>query len=187
MKTLANQSSERTSLSLMRSVLFGGFICLALTLVLPLPLWAEDALPSATGEVLLVVDGNISHTNAGDEAHFDLAMLQALPPAEFSTHTPWEDGLNHFAGTLLSDVLAAAGASSSEFFATAIDDYQVEFGGVDLERYPVLLAWEQNGELITLRNLGPLRIMFPFDDYPELDTNANRALAVWQLITMSVR
>ena len=156
-------------------------------LILCTPLVANDDLVPATGDVLLVIDGNIAQTNAGEEAHFDLAMLQSLPPAEFSTHTPWEDGLNHFAGALLSDVLSAVGASSTDFFAVAVDEYQVEFSGVDLERYPVLLAWEHNGEPISVRKLGPLRIMFPFDDHPELDNNANRAMAVWQLIKMSVR
>lgn len=162
------------------------YMALALGICLPLAT-AADELSPPTGDVLLIIDGDIAHTNVGDEAHLDLAMLQALPPLEFSTHTPWEDGLNHFAGARLSDVLSAVGASSSDFLAVGTDDYQVEFAGVDLERYPVLLAWEHNGEPISLRKLGPLRILFPFDDYPELDTNINRAMAVWQLIKMSVR
>lgn len=147
---------------------------------------SAEELPQPTGDVLLVIDGDISRTNVGDEAHFDLEMLQALPPHEVQTHTPWEDGLNQFAGTRLSDLLATVGAGSEKFMAVGVDDYQAEFHDIDLQRFAVLVAWEHNGELMTLRQLGPLRIMFPFDDYPELDSHSSRAMAVWQLTRMTV-
>lgn len=160
-------------------------IAMSLALIAPPALTAGDLAPPS-GEVLLIVDGAISNTNVDNAAHLDLAALQSLPRHEFSSRNPWQEGVQHFAGVRLSDLLEFLGAESSEFLAYGFDDYKAEFEGVDVERYPVLLAWEHNGELISLRELGPLRIMFPFDDYPELQTNLSEAMSVWQLVRMTV-
>lgn len=148
--------------------------------------WAED-LPAPVGDVLLKIDGAISRTNVGDEAHLDRAILESLPRFSFETTSPWYEGVESFSGALIKDVLEAVGASSDSFLAAGFDDYAAEVTGLDFDRIPVLLAWERNGEPMTLRNLGPLWIMFPFDDFPdELDSHDVGAMAVWQLVTMTV-
>lgn len=49
-------------------------------------------LPSPAGEILLTVTGRIAHTNDGDRAVFDRAMLEALGPVTFTTTTPGPKG-----------------------------------------------------------------------------------------------
>ncbi len=154
-----------------------------------------QANSSPTGEVLLVVDGAINPGGAyADSAEdqckalgFDMAMLKAMPQHEVATTTPWDEGLRRFSGVRISDLFEAVGAESSTFLARGVDDYQAEFSGVDVDKYPVIVALEEDGAPISVRNLGPLRIIFPFDDHPELLTNNNKAIAVWQLIHMTVR
>ena len=148
---------------------------------------AYAALDPPQGEVLLIVDGEIQHTNAGDEAHFDRTMLEALERHGFSTVTPWTEGVQRFEGARLNALLSAVGARSNRFLARATDDYAIEFDGVDLDRYPVILAFLHNDEPMSLRRLGPLRIMFPFDDYPATRTHTTESLSVWQLVHMTVR
>ena len=58
---------------------------------------------------------------------------------------------------------------------------------MDLARYPVIVADSQDGETLTVRRLGPLRIMFPFDEHPELLNQGSMAMSVWQLTRMDVR
>ena len=147
---------------------------------------ADGALPPPEGEVLLVVHGDIERPNVGDEARLDRALLEGLPRTRFVTHTPWTDGAEAFEGVRLSTLLEAVGARRTRFEAIALDDYQVTVEGLDVERYPIIIADTRDGRPMTTRRLGPLWIMFPFDDHPELLTLTNKAFSVWQLLEMDV-
>ena len=83
-------------------------------------------------------------------------------------------------------MLEHLGTSSSEFLAWADDGYEATFKGVDVEKYPVILAYKKNGEFLSLRDLGPLWIMFPFDQYKELDVQPIYEIAVWQLSRIEI-
>jgi len=160
---------------------------LVLFAVIANPLSASAALDPPAGRVLLVIDGNISNPNVGDELQLDREALKALTGVSFKTQTPWDaDEWQEFSGVSLRALLEAAGAGSTTFTAVGVDDYAAEFGDVDLDKYAVMIAYEQSGKAISLRHLGPLRIMFPFSDHPELKNEAVAAMAVWQLVRMTV-
>lgn len=164
---------------------------LSLALAAPLAALARatEPLPPPEGETLLVVRGAIDLPNVGDEAHIGREHLESLPRERFTTRTPWTDDPDGhtFEGVRLSALLEAVGARGSRIKALGTDDYAATLEGLDFERYPIIVADTQDGEPLTLRTLGPLWIMFPFDDHPELETQANTAAAVWQLIEMDVR
>jgi len=146
-----------------------------------------DALPAPEGPVLLKITGNLRLPNVGDELHLDKQTLEAFELVTFSTHTIQSEGLQAFTGVRLSDLFKAAGANPESFIATGIDDYKFTVTGKEIWEYPVIVAYKQNGEYMNIRKLGPLRIMFPFDDYPELQTQKNEASAVWQLIELELQ
>jgi len=153
--------------------------------VLPV-LATADELPAATDPVILKASGKLTNSNTPSGVELDLAMLEALPAVTFSTESPWTEGVTEWTGVRLNELLTFIGATSNRFVARALDDYEVTFEKVDLDKHPVILAYKQNGEYMSVRALGPLWIMFPFDDYPETDTQFNRSLAVWQLIEIEV-
>jgi len=163
------------------------FVAIATMFLLIASSSAAQTLSPPTGNVLLVVRGAIDTPNVGDEAHFDDVLFATLPQHGFETRTPWDDGTQRFEGVLLKDVLAAAGARSALIDAIGKDDYRASLSDIDLERYAVLLAFRQNGSDLTLRTLGPLRIMFPFDDAPEFYSQSYMAAAVWQLVAMEIK
>lgn len=156
-------------------------------LLLVAPLQASEALPYPRGPVLLVVSGAIEQPNVGAEARIDRAALDSLPRHGFTTETPWSDGTHEFEGVRLSVLLEAVGATSERFMARGVSDYRAMFEGIDLERYPVIVAFRQDGKELTTRTRGPLRIVFPFSDHPEFLTQTNLSLSVWQLVAMDVR
>lgn len=145
-----------------------------------------EALPEPDGPVLLTISGNIGRMNNAKTAQFDKRMLASLPVTTFVSNTPWRDEPARFDGIRLSELLAVVEAGSSDFLAVAQDDYEVEFTDVDIERYPIIVAYRENGHALSLRTLGPLRIVFPFDDFPELLNQSNMTLSVWQLTEMHV-
>ena len=144
------------------------------------------SLPALQDKVLLKISGDLDNPNAGDEVHLDLAMLQSLPVTSITTHTPWNKELQHFEGVRISVLLKTIGAKSSQFAAEGLDGYRFNVKNLDLDRYPIIIAYRQNGHPISIRELGPLRIIMPFDDFPELLTQKNQSRSVWQLVSMEL-
>lgn len=156
-----------------------------LIVLLACPLMSQaEQLPAPKDATALIVKGDMQNTNIDGEAHFDLEMLRNLPRTEIETMTPWDEGLQSFAGVLVDDLLKTIAAGSQNFTAIGIDDYKFDVTDIAFENYPVIIAYEHNGNPISVRKLGPLRIIFPFTDYPELLSQKNEASAVWQLVEM---
>ncbi|MHC8508191.1 MAG: putative pterin-binding protein [Rhodospirillales bacterium] len=151
------------------------------------PVWAADPLPQPTGKVILTVTGDITVTNADGEAHFDLDMLRALGEHSVTTSEPFASGVHTFKGVLLSDILARVGAKGETMTAKGLDDYNADMPVQDTREYPVMVAYEQNGKMLRVRSKGPLRTIYPIDQYPELKTNVYESRTVWQLRYLDVR
>lgn len=146
-----------------------------------------DELATPTGEILLTITGNIDITNSERGAEFDLEMLEKLGATSLETETPWTDARTSFKGVRLSVLLKTVGAMSSTFRAVAVDNYWYDVGEVDYEKYPVIIAYQRDDKYMSARNLGPLWIMFPFSDFPELLTEKNKASSVWQLNSLVIK
>lgn len=146
-----------------------------------------ETLPSPTGPVLLEVTGAIGTTNGNGKASFDLAMLEAVGPATTVTSTAWTEGKSTFEGVLLSKLVERVGATGKTAVTIALNDYKVEIPVADFARYPVILAYRMNGELLKIRDKGPLWIVYPQDDYPELKSKQTQAKWVWQVKEISFK
>ncbi len=144
-------------------------------------------LPAPTGPVVLTISGQITETNAGDAAEFDIAMLEELGGAELVTTTPWTAGPQTFVGVLMQRLLDTVGAEGETLYVTALNDYHSELPMEDFYAFPVLLAYSRNGEFMSVRDKGPLWIVYPRDENPEFGEPGNTYKWVWQLATMEVR
>lgn len=147
---------------------------------------AED-LAAPQGRVILTVSGRISHTNDNGVARFDRTMLTAMPATTIETQTPWTDGVTRFEGPLARDLMKRVGARGSRILATAINDYAVEIPIEDFENYPVILAMKMNGEVLHTRNKGPLWIIYPWSDRPELRSELVYGRSIWQVKELAVK
>nr|WP_298682187.1 molybdopterin-dependent oxidoreductase [uncultured Dongia sp.] len=163
----------------------------ALTLLLALsPLVispAVYALDAPTGPVLLTLSGAIGVTNAGDTLQLDQVALDALPKTVIKTQTPWTEGLVEFEGVALKDLLTLAGAKGTALTATAINDYAVDIPVTDADNPHVIVALRLNGALMPVREKGPLWIIYPLTDEPELETEETKSKMIWQLNRLEIR
>lgn len=162
-----------------------GVAGLAFTLLMACVAWAQP-LPAPSGEVILTIDGAITHTNADKSAQFDLAMLQALPQATIRTTTPWTEGVTEFTGVPLAELLAAVGAKGAKLQATALNDYSVELPVTDENGVDPLVAYLTNGKQMPVREKGPLWIIYPFDAKPATQSETYYSRSIWQLSRLSV-
>lgn len=100
---------------------------------------------------LLEVTGKIKVTNDGEKATFDLALLESIGVVKTKTSTAWTEGTPQFEGIMLKTLLERLGASGDAVIAVALNDYKVEIPIADFQRYPVILAYRMNGELLKSR------------------------------------
>ncbi len=144
-------------------------------------------LAPPTGKVLLTVRGKVSQTNSEDGARFDLAMLDALPQGRFEGETPWTKGKTVFTGPLGSAVLEAVGASGSVMRVAALNDYSADVPVADFRQHAVILATRHDGALMSVREQGPLWVIYPMDREPELRIESTYTRSVWQVSSIDIR
>ena len=145
-----------------------------------------DDLPVPEDPVILTVSGAIETANLSETAVFDQTMLEALPQLTIRTTTSWTDGVTEFEGPRVADVLDRVGADGETVTAIALNDYAVPIPAVDFDDYDVILALRMNGETMSRRDKGPIWIVYPRDDFPELATVEYNARWVWQLRELRV-
>ena len=160
---------------LRRAGAHGWLLCLAL-LALP-----AAALERPAGPVILTVSGNILHTNAPGAAEFDLAMLRELGGRSFRTATIWTEGVSLYEGVLLQSVLDTVGAEGDTVTATALNDYSVSFPMAEVGEKAPILAYLRDGAPMSVRDKGPLWVIYPYDDDAAYRTEQVFSRSVWQL------
>ncbi|OWY39423.1 hypothetical protein CEK28_08085 [Xenophilus sp. AP218F] len=158
-------------------------IACRLSLICALSLGSTSALAldAPAGHPILTVAGLIAEKNAGREAQFDAAMLDKLPQTKLTVETPWFKGPQTFEGPLFRDVLKAVGAQGKKLYVVALNDYAAEIPMPDLEKYDVVLARRMNGQVLSVRDKGPLFVMYPFGARPELRVKDIYSRCVWQV------
>ena len=148
--------------------------------------WA-DHLKAPAGEVILTVTGAISHTTDGQAAAFDLEGFEALGQSKFSTSTRWTEGVIEFSGVACKDLAAALGAGGKEVIATALNDYA---SSVPMEIFSdpdCLIASRMDGKTMSIRDKGPLWVVFPYDKDSKFGDEIYQSTAVWQLKLLEFR
>lgn len=147
---------------------------------------AAQTLDQPQGTVILEVSGQVAILNAEGAAQFDLDMMDALDQHVIDVETPWHEGPQQFSGPRLVDLMAAAGASGSELRFVAINDYAANMPWEDIEAHDVILALRQNGNTMSVREKGPLFVIYPFNEKPELRNEVYYARSVWQVKEIQV-
>lgn len=147
---------------------------------------AADELPAPTGEVLLTVTGEIQVKNQGDTAVFDAEMLKALGEVTFETSTPWTEGAQTFTGVSLHRLMEKLGVTEGSLKATAVNDYAIDIPVSDAVEGGPIIAYLQNGEPMSVREKGPLWVVYPYDLKAEYQTEVTFSRSIWQLVRLDV-
>lgn len=139
------------------------------------------------GEVILVIDGKINACNESREVRLDLAMIEALPRHSIKTQNPWDDGTATYDGVLLRDLMQFVKADGTTAVVAALNDYRADIPLIDMDTYSILLAFRRDGVDLPVRNKGPLFVVFPFSEYPELKTEVRYGQSVWQVNRITLK
>lgn len=148
---------------------------------------SSHALDAPKGKVILSITGNIQFKNAGERADFDMDMLAALPQHSFTTSNPWYKESKKFTGPLLRDVLAVAGARGSMLKAEALNNFKIEIPLADTRQFAMVMARLMDDKPMTIREKGPLFIVYPFDTHTALHSAQYYSRSAWQLRALEVQ
>lgn len=143
-------------------------------------------LPTPQSNVLLTIAGEIANTNAEGRAEFDMALLQTLPAVTIRTNTIWTEGVQEFRGVQLSDLLEVVGAQGDMIYATAVNDYAIEIPVSDGVDGGPIIAYQQNGQQMSVRTQGPLWLVYPYDANAAYQSEVIYSRSIWQLVRMDI-
>lgn len=149
------------------------------------PAFAQT-LPTQSGPTILTVTGLDPARFAGGSQVFDLAMLKALPQDTFSTTSIWTDGSHTFKGVPLAALVAYLGMTGTTLSLHAINDYSIKMPLNAVEPQAPLLAYQMDGVPMTIRDKGPIWVIYPYDSAARYRTDTTYSRSVWQLDRIDV-
>lgn len=138
------------------------------------------ASASVAQEVILEV------TQGEDVQGFDRAALSAIGLESFETTTIWSEGPQVFEGVPLYLLMAHLDVSDGMLRATAINDYTVEIPVSDAVADGPMVAMLLNGEEMSVRDKGPLWIVYPYDLNADYRSEVIYSRSIWQLDRIEV-
>ncbi|MGG2397068.1 molybdopterin-dependent oxidoreductase [Pseudomonas sp. SH1-B] len=122
------------------------------------------------------------HLANGQQQTFSLEQLQRLPHASIRLRSAVGDPQT-WTGVPLQRLLAEVpGADNGRpLHTSALNHYSVVVPYEDILRYQPLVAYKLNGQFMSIRDHGPLYLIYPFDDHPELHQQLFYNRSIWQL------
>jgi hypothetical protein len=138
---------------------------------------------SPLAQVARADDVALTLINDAETLSFTLDEIGALPQATVVTDTEFTDGLVEYRGPLVRDVLGLLGMDELDTVRfMAANDYFVDIPTSDFRKYNVILALEADGVALSRRTKGPLWLMYPIADYPELRDRVYNNRLIWQVV-----
>ena len=137
-----------------------------------------SAHAAESDKVVLTVSGKVTN---GEAVDFTLAELEALGTASITTKSPWESNATTFTGVPLAKLMQVVGATGEKAAIVALNKYRTQVPVSDFTDHGVILASRKNGEPMPISDKGPLFVVYPFDDKPEVNTEIYHSRSAWQV------
>ena len=96
------------------------------------------------------------------------------------------DGVKKFAGPLGEALLDAVGASGTQLKVIALNDYITVIPISDFRDYDVILATKLDDAPMSVRDKGPIFVIYPFDEHPTLNNETYYGRSAWQVKSIEV-
>lgn len=138
--------------------------------------------PAAFADQSLLVED----VAAGRTHTFSKDDLLALPQETYQTSTIWTKGEKTFTGPTLAAVLDAADAGDGTIAVFAINDYSVEIPREAISDTAPIVALNVDGKALSVRDKGPLWVVYPYDSDVSYRSENIFAYSIWQLVRIEI-
>ncbi len=146
-----------------------------------LTVFALSTAALAAGETILTVEHVAANGDVTNSESYSLEDLRAMQTASFETETIWTEGAQTFTGVTLASIVAQLGVNGGEIEAVAVNAYSVQIPVADAVTGGPIIAFERNGDTMSIRDKGPLWVVYPYDSNPAYRTEAVYSRSIWQL------
>ena len=144
------------------------------TAVLLSPANADDVVATKTDIILTVSSGM-------DVLSLDRSDLSKLTVTSFDTSTIWTDGIHTFTGLSVKTLIDLIGVTNGMLRATAINNYAIEIPVSDAVTEGPIIAYLMDGKEMSVRDKGPLWVVYPYDSNPNYRSEVVYSRSIWQL------
>lgn len=137
----------------------------------------------------LKITGKITNFTNPTKREYRLTEQEILSMEKNSirTSTNWTSAHN-FSGFRVMDLLKKVGATGTHLEIHCLDDYIYTIPISDISKYGAILAYEKDGNRITIKEFGPLGLIYPRDQYPtELSGPEMDAKSTWHVTHIVVK
>ncbi len=151
-------------------------------------LQAGDPIPAPKGKVILRIYGLSSGSSKDRPLKLDREVMEMMGTIRYTSKNRWYDNPITYEGVLGSRFLEILEVpeKATTMQMRALNDYVVEVPISDFRKWPVMLALKKNGAYMTVREKGPVWIVYPNHLYPELGKQPYTARWIWQLHEISI-
>lgn len=124
--------------------------------------------------------------NGSQQLELSVDDLMAMPQTVINTENEFVDGKVVYRGPLVRDVLARVGLDKVDNVRfVAANDYYVDIPMQNFRDYGAILAIEADGERLSRREKGPVWLMYPISDFPELHDPIYSRRLIWQVVEIT--
>lgn len=111
----------------------------------------------------------------------DMESLRRMPHETITTTTIWTEGEIAFTGVSLFTLVNEMGLNAAELSFVALNDYAVTIPLSDAVAGGPIIAYEMDGKPMSVRDKGPLWVIYPFDSKPVYQAEKYYSRSIWQL------
>ncbi len=138
-------------------------------------LWFTSMSGFANSDTVLTVD------NHGHKAQFSLEQLLAHADKEIVTDTPWTENNTKFVGVSAKALLNMVGLEKADLKVIALNNYWSTIPYDDIEKYNPLFALKKNDDEMSVRDKGPIWVIYPLSEFNEVNNEVLHSRMVWQV------
>jgi hypothetical protein len=135
----------------------------------------------ANEPIVLTVEDHSFQSPVAHQYHFTLSQLTSLPVQQIKTENPWYSGEHVYTGFDIQTLLDQVGVSATQIKITALNNYATEIPIEDFLDYGAIFATHIDGKQLTIRNRGPLMVIYPFTDFPQIKNETYYGRSIWQI------
>lgn len=137
------------------------------------------ALPAGVAQAEPIL--TVTPDAGGAVLELDRTALQNLPRVTIRTSTIWTEGVVEFEGVSLATLVAEAGMDAEAMSFVALNEYAVTIPLADAVEGGPIVADTMNGAPMSVRDKGPLWLIYPFDDNSDYQSEQYYSRSIWQL------
>lgn len=121
---------------------------------------------------------------AASKTRLNLQSLDSLPQTTRTLELPESLGMkgrHSWQGVSLNELIKLSGRSAESVRVVALNGYYASVPLNDLKNYDPIVAYRRDGKTLSIREKGPIILIYPFDKFKVLNQQTYINRSVWQV------